>query len=73
MSKVEKVSFHKSVQLRKLELIKKFKNLEHFNAAIDEEGLMRISDEVYFGYRLSKKCLNLLDIFLVGEKIIQKV
>ena len=64
MSKVEKgIFFHKSVQLRKLELIKKFKNLGHFNAAIDEEGLMRISDEVYFGYRLSKKCLNLLDIF----------
>ena len=57
------IFFHKSVQLRKAEMIQKFKDLGHYNAAIDEEGLMRICDEIYFGYRLSKKCLNLLDVF----------
>ena len=57
------IFFHKSVQLRKKGQIAELKDLGHFNVAIDEEGLMRIDDEVYFGYRLSKDCLDLLDIF----------
>ena len=64
MPKVEKgIFFHKSVQLRKYDLIKKYKDLGHFNASIDEEGLMRINEKIYFGYRLSKKALDELDVF----------
>ena len=57
------IFFLKSVQLRNAKLIEKLKKIGHFSAAIDEEGIMRICDEIYFGYRLSKKCLNLLDAF----------
>ena len=57
------IFFHKSVQLRKLNKIIDLKKLGHFNASIDEEGLIRDHDEIYFGYRLSKESINLLDIF----------
>ena len=57
------IFFHKSVQLRKINKIINFKKFGHYNVAIDEEGLIRNHDEIYFGYRLSKKSLNLLDIF----------
>lgn len=57
------IFFHKSAQLRKIDKIAKLKQLGHFNASIDEEGLIRWNEEVYFGYRLSRQSLNLLDIF----------
>ena len=68
------IFFHKSAQLRKIDKIAKLKNLGHFNVSIDEEGLIRWNDEVYFGYRLSRRSLNLLDIFFSwGDEHTQKI
>tara|TARA_A100001388_G_scaffold271054_1_gene249322 strand:- start:5261 stop:6607 length:1347 start_codon:yes stop_codon:yes gene_type:complete len=57
------IFFHKSVQLKRLHTINELKKLGHFNAAIDEEGVLILDEECYFGYRLSEKVLEELDIF----------
>tara|TARA_Y100000589_G_scaffold246871_1_gene234661 strand:- start:20988 stop:22373 length:1386 start_codon:yes stop_codon:yes gene_type:complete len=62
------IYFHKSIQVPKLSQIKQLKALGHFNVSIDEEGLNRICDEMYFSYKLSRKCLSEIDIFFAwGE------
>ena len=57
------IFFHKSIQGHKLKQIEQLKSLGHFNVSIDEEGLNRNCDKMYFHYKLSRKCLSLVDAF----------
>ena len=62
------IFFHKSIQKRKIAQIDQLRELGHFNAAIDEEGLCVLNETIYFDYRLTKKNLSSLDVFFTwGE------
>ena len=57
------IFLHKTIQVPMIKYLKQLKSLGHVNVSIDEEGLNRICDELYFSYKLSRERLSVLDLF----------